>query len=142
MRIEQVLVGPMAVFCYLVVCQETGECILIDPAGDEDRILHILVSKKWHPLNLINTHGHPDHTCGNQRIVQGTGVKIVMHEEDARLFDTPMGRSMAIQMGFPASPPVDRKVKDGEIITFGKEAFAGDSYSGTYPRRDLPLCPE
>jgi hydroxyacylglutathione hydrolase len=123
MHIEQVLVGPMVVFCYIVVCPETGDCVLIDPAGDEDRILQILSDQKWRPLYLINTHGHPDHTCGNQRIVQATGVKIVTHEEEARLFDTPMGRQMAIQMGFPPSPPVNCKVKDGEIIAFGKEGL-------------------
>ena len=123
MHIEQVMVWPMAVFCYLVACTETGDCLLIDPAGDEDRILKILNGNNWVPRYLINTHGHPDHTCGNQRMVRATGVKIIMHEEEARLFDTPMGRSLALQMGFPPSPPVDRKVREGEIITFGKESL-------------------
>jgi hydroxyacylglutathione hydrolase len=123
MHIEQVLVGPMAVFCYLVVCPETGDCVLIDPAGDEERILRILKEHRWHPLYVINTHGHPDHTCCNQRIVEATGVKIVMHEEEARMFDTPAGRDMARQMGFPPSPPVDWTVSDGDTIAFGRESL-------------------
>ena len=123
MFIEQILVGQLAVFCYIVGCEQTRECVLIDPAGDEGRILQILTQKKWRPLYLINTHGHPDHTCGNQLIAQQTGVKIIMHEADARIFDNPGARMMAGQMGFRSSPPVDKTVKDGDLIRFGNEAL-------------------
>ncbi|MBA4392870.1 MAG: MBL fold metallo-hydrolase [Desulfobacca sp.] len=123
MVVEQILVGPMAVFCYLVACPQTGEAVLIDPAGDEERILQVLTQKKWRPLFLLNTHGHPDHTCGNQFIARQTGVKIVMHEADARIFDNPAARQMAGQMGFRPSPAVDRTVKEGDHIQFGKESL-------------------
>jgi glyoxylase-like metal-dependent hydrolase (beta-lactamase superfamily II) len=121
MVVEQILVGPMAVFCYLAACPQTGETVLIDPAGDEQKILQILNQRNWRPVYLINTHGHPDHTCGNHILAQQTGVKIVMHEADARLFDNPAARQMAGQMGFRPSPPVDRTVKEGDLIRFGQE---------------------
>ena len=38
MIIEQILVTNMAVFCYLVGDETTGEAALIDPAGDFDII--------------------------------------------------------------------------------------------------------
>lgn len=123
MIVEQMLVGPMAVFCYIVGCEETRECVLIDPAGNEDSILRKLMRLNLRPLYLINTHGHADHTSGNQLLAEKTGMQIVMHEADARLFDTPAARKTAGQMGFRPSPPVDRTVKDGDSLFFGKESL-------------------
>lgn len=123
MIIEQVMVGSMAVFAYLVGCEQTGKCLVIDPAGDEERIVRILKQKNWDLLYIVNTHGHPDHTCGNQAMVEMTGAKIVMHEADAELFDNPAARQVARQMGFPPSPPVDRAVGDGDPIPFGVESL-------------------
>ena len=37
--VKQMEVGRMAVFAYLVGCEKTKEALVIDPAGDEDRIL-------------------------------------------------------------------------------------------------------
>jgi glyoxylase-like metal-dependent hydrolase (beta-lactamase superfamily II) len=45
MEIEQMKVGFMDVFCYLVACSETKECLVIDPAGDEERILERIRGK-------------------------------------------------------------------------------------------------
>jgi glyoxylase-like metal-dependent hydrolase (beta-lactamase superfamily II) len=123
MLIKQMPVGQMAVFCYIVGCAETLECVLIDPAGSEEKILKVLARKKMQARYIVNTHGHPDHTCGNQRIQEGTGAQIVMHEADARLFDTPAARIMARQMGFRPSPPVDWSVRDGDPISFGRETL-------------------
>jgi hydroxyacylglutathione hydrolase len=123
MMIKQMPVGQMAVFCYIVGCEETLECVLIDPAGSEEQVLRVLSRKKLQPRYIINTHGHPDHTCGNQLIQEKTGAKIVMHEADARLFDTPAARIMARQMGFRPSPPVDWQVRDGDLISLGRETL-------------------
>lgn len=123
MIIKQMPVGQMAVFCYIVGCEETLACVLIDPAGSAEQVLRVLSRKKLGTRYIINTHGHPDHTCGNQLIQEKTGAKIVMHEADARLFDTPAARVMARQMGFRPSPPVDWRVREGDLISFGRETL-------------------
>ena len=123
MIIKQMPVGQMAVFCHIVGCEETMACVLIDPAGSEEQVLRVLSRKKLETRYIINTHGHPDHTCGNQLIQEKTGAKIVMHEADARLFDTPAARVMARQMGFRPSPPVDWQIRGGDLISFGRETL-------------------
>ncbi|MBI5583177.1 MAG: MBL fold metallo-hydrolase [Deltaproteobacteria bacterium] len=123
MIIKQMTVGPMAVFCYIVGCAESLEGVLIDPAGSEEQILRVLDRKKLKTLYIINTHGHPDHTCGNQILKERTGARIVMHAAEARMFDTPSARIMAQQMGFRPSPPVDWTVRDGDLISFGRETL-------------------
>ncbi len=33
---------------------------------------------------VINTHGHFDHTSGNDHIIQKTGAELLIHELDAK----------------------------------------------------------
>jgi hydroxyacylglutathione hydrolase len=39
MIIKQLIVGSMSVCAYIVVCEKTKKGAVIDPGGDEDRIL-------------------------------------------------------------------------------------------------------
>jgi hydroxyacylglutathione hydrolase len=123
MEIEQMKVGFMDVFCYLVSCPRTKEALVIDPAGDEDRILERIKQKDLHLKYIVNTHGHGDHICGNAKMKQLTGAKIVMHKLADELCNSPEGQMMARQWGFTLSPPADITVKDGDQIVVGDVAL-------------------
>jgi hydroxyacylglutathione hydrolase len=119
MNIEQIKVGFMEVFCYLISCSRTKEALFIDPAGNEEELVGMIQEKKLILKYLVNTHGHADHTCGNQKVKALTGAKIVMHEMDDRVFNSPEGEIMARQWGFAPSPPADITVNDGDMIVIG-----------------------
>ncbi|MCE5243103.1 MAG: MBL fold metallo-hydrolase, partial [Desulfobacteraceae bacterium] len=89
MKIMQIPVGHMEVFCYLVYDEESLEGILIDPAGDEEKLLETLREKGITLRYIINTHGHADHTCGNDRLRKATGAPVVMHALDDDFFQQP-----------------------------------------------------
>ncbi len=119
MEIEQLKVGFMEVFCYLVACSRTKEALVIDPAGDEERVVDRIKEKKLNLKYIVNTHGHADHTCGNEKVKELTGAEIVMHELDDQMFNSAQGQEMARQWGFNTSPPADKHVKDGDQIVVG-----------------------
>jgi glyoxylase-like metal-dependent hydrolase (beta-lactamase superfamily II) len=123
MIIKQLKVGVMEVFCYILGCKDTHQGVLIDPAGDEERILETAEELGLRIGSIVNTHGHPDHTCGNRKVMEKTGAKLYMHALDDRLFNAPEGVSMAMQMGFTPSPPADVLVDDGDTISFGHKAL-------------------
>lgn len=123
MFLEQIKVGFMEVFCYIVGCKETGECLVIDPAGDEDKIVERISQRGLELKSIVNTHGHADHTCGNGRVKELTGAKIIMHPLDDRLFNSPEGQQMALQMGFKPSPPADVHVEGGDVVRVGSVAL-------------------
>lgn len=114
----------MEVFCYILACKATQKALLIDPGGDEGRIIDTARALGLTIESVVNTHGHPDHTCGNRKIVELTGAKIYMHALDDRLFNTPDGQSMARQMGFESSPPADVVLQDGDTIAFGEKELS------------------
>jgi glyoxylase-like metal-dependent hydrolase (beta-lactamase superfamily II) len=119
MIIEQILVTNFAVFCYLIVDETTGQGALIDPAGDFDRIF-ALVEKhnakiKW----IINTHGHFDHTTGNDYIIKKTGAQLLLHEEDVPMIEGISSKIMSRFAGGKGSPAPVATLKDGDIIEIG-----------------------
>ncbi|SHF21673.1 Glyoxylase, beta-lactamase superfamily II [Desulfacinum infernum DSM 9756] len=120
MKIIQKPVGLMEVFCYLVMDEETGEAILIDPAGNEDELAALVQANKAVCRYIVNTHGHADHTCGNARMKELLGAPIVLHALDDDFFQRLENQQFARAMGFPVSPPADIRVRDGDELTFGK----------------------
>lgn len=123
MLIKQITVGSMAVCCYLVACEETKKAIVIDPGGNENEILALIDSEGVKLEYIVNTHGHPDHVCANGPIQKATGAPIVMHEDDAEFFARDETKEYFSMLGLAPSPPVDKRVKDGDVIKVGNLSF-------------------
>ena len=62
----------MVNFCYLVGDEALKACALIDPAFETDRILAEADGLGYRVTHIINTHGHSDHTAGNEAIKAAT----------------------------------------------------------------------
>lgn len=119
MIIEQILVTHMAVFCYLVADEVTKEGVLIDPAGDHEKIEAAVARRGVTIKYVINTHGHFDHTSGNDYWVRKTGAQLLMHEADVAKLGSLTTRFFSRTIGGKKSPSPGATVKDGDIITFG-----------------------
>ena len=119
MKIIQAPVGHMEVFCYLVYDEESGEGILIDPAGEEGHLLELLEEHNVKLLYIVNTHGHADHTCGNDRLRDATGAVVVMHVLDDLFFQKPEIQEWSKTLGFHPCGPANIQIEDGDELTFG-----------------------
>lgn len=120
MIIEQVLVTGMAVFCYIVGDESTHEALLIDPAGDFDRIFAPVEKHKLTVKYVINTHGHFDHTAGNSAVIQRTGATLLIHEKEAKQLKSLTTRffTKTVMKG-ETSPAPAMLLRDGDVITVG-----------------------
>ncbi len=130
----------MAVCCYIVSCPKTGKAAVVDPGGDEDRILAEVEKAGLTVEYIICTHGHPDHVCGNRRIKEATGAAIIMHSADAAFFGQAEVQNYFSMLGLEPSPPVDRRVEDGDIIEIGEEKLEVIHTPGHTPGGICLLC--
>jgi hydroxyacylglutathione hydrolase len=121
MIIEQLQVGNFAVFAYVLGCPESGEGIIIDPAAEVGRLLHIAESKGINRIKyIVNTHSHADHVGGNRELKVRTNAEIVIHQDDAERLANPS--TFILQLfQCEASPAADRTVVEGDRIEFGSQ---------------------
>lgn len=61
--LEQIQIGPMQNFAYLVGSKSTREVAVVDPAWDIDGLLNFINEKEYKLTAALVTHYHPDH-CG------------------------------------------------------------------------------
>jgi hydroxyacylglutathione hydrolase len=120
MLVEQMLVGPMAVFSYIVGCEKEKEGLIIDPAGSESKILAKAESMGLRIRYVVNTHGHADHTCGNSAILSKTGAELVVHKEDADQILRGLNKAFTMVMGKRPSPKAHVMVKGGDFLKIGR----------------------
>lgn len=120
MIIKQIIVGSMAVCCYIVACEKTKKCAIVDPGGDEEKILSEVDILGFSVEYIIATHGHPDHVCGNKKLQEATGAKIIMHSADVEFFEQDDVKQYFSMLGLEPSPPTDISVNEDDEITIGE----------------------
>ncbi len=70
--LEQIQIGPMQNFAYLVGSKTTREVVLIDPAWDLDALLELIKGRDYRLTGALLTHYHPDH-CGGSFVGKSGG---------------------------------------------------------------------
>jgi len=120
MEIKQLRLAKMATFCYLLGDEHTKTCALIDPAFETDRILETANERGYRVTHVINTHGHSDHTAGNEAIKAATGARILIHELDAKRLEAFLNKTFSRILGGKGSPGPDVLLKDNDIVEIGK----------------------
>lgn len=118
--IKQIPVGPFQVLTYLVACPQSCDAVIIDPAGDEDKILALIQTENLHVKYILNTHGHADHVLGNHNLKSFLNVPVCMHEADDTFFNDPAVREKSSQeLGLTPADPADIRLKDKDVLEVG-----------------------
>jgi len=118
--VRNAVVGPFAANCYLVACDETREALVLDPGGEESRVLRMLHPGDFRVGRIVCTHGHIDHVAGAHGLSASTGAPVQIHASDAPFLQA-LPRQ-AEQFGFdPITPPaVGHFHADGETFALGR----------------------
>lgn len=120
MKYEMVVVGALETNCYLVYCEESSECAVVDPGAEPERIIRQISSLELEPVILIDTHGHVDHVGANKDIKEKYDIPLCIHSLDSRMLDNILATTMGLFLGAKKSPEPDRFLEDGELIPIGK----------------------
>jgi len=118
--VKQIPLGPFQVMTYLVACPHTHEAVIIDPAGEEDKLLAIIQTEGVRVKYILNTHGHSDHVLGNAKLKEVLNAPVCMHEADDRFFsDKAVREKSSKELGLPPPDPADIRLKDEDTVEIG-----------------------
>jgi hydroxyacylglutathione hydrolase len=161
MIVEQLTIGMFQVNTWLVGDKVGGEAFVIDPGGDNDRVLALAAKYDLTIGAILNTHGHIDHVTGAAELAEQLKIPFRLHGEDLFLLDSiddscAMFGLPPVKAPVPGQPLVDdEEILVGELkirvihtpghspggvcFLIGSELFAGDTlFSGSIGRTDLP----
>lgn len=149
--------------CYIVFDEKSKESMVIDPAGETEKIIEMLDILKANLKYIYITHCHGDHIGGVRRLQEEKKGKILIHRLDApgvNNQDITLTEYIGVD---PIQLEVDSIVDDDDLLHLGdlefkvihtpghtcggsslycqKEnlVFTGDTlFRGTWGRTDLP----
>lgn len=128
-------------FSYIIADESTGKAVVVDPSGNQDALIRFIKDQKLKLEYIINTHGHGDHTAGNEILKSAFGAKIVAHRISQTKKDVSIDDGDVLNVGkIPIkvihtpghTPDSICLLVDGKVLT-GDTLFVGEC-----GRTDLP----
>lgn len=80
-RIVAWRVPPYDNGCYLII-DARKDAIVIDPSMGERRVIDAVREQGLRLVEILNTHGHPDHVFGNAALKEATRARLAIHRLD------------------------------------------------------------
>ncbi len=163
MKVVRMVLGPIGTNVYIAWKEDAKTCVIIDPAGDADRIREKLAELDLAPEAILLTHGHYDHILAVPELMVTCVVPVFAMEAERETLEDPQ-RNLTGRGRHPLSLAADRWLADGETVTLpsglsftalhtpghtpgsgcfyfpeGNVLFAGDTlFEASYGRTDLP----
>ena len=141
MHVEQIPVGQMQNYSYIVSDVATKETIIIDPSWDLVELELVIKRDLLDIKYIINTHHHFDHTTGNEQMAQSTGAPIAQHVASHLPHDLPLNDGDVVRFGRSELRILHTPghSKDSICLVGDGKIFTGDTlFVGTCGRVDLP----
>ncbi len=125
--------------CYIVFDEDSKETMVIDPAGDVDKIVELINILGGKLKYIYLTHCHGDHILGVTELKNKCGGKILIHREDseglndARINLTPYIIEKTIEL------EADSRIDDNDLIHLGNLEFRVIHTPGHTKRKYITL---
>ena len=115
MEIKKVITNQLEENCYIV--SSCGEGIIIDPGGAAEEILK--AAEGLEIKYILLTHGHFDHIMAAGELLKKMNAKLLVPKGDSEML-ADCNKSCGAMYGFYHDEiPYDRKLSEGDEITFG-----------------------
>lgn len=162
MKIRTLTVGPLQENSYLVVDEDAGRAVFVDPGAEPERLIGALQASCAKLEAIWLTHSHMDHVGAIAGIVRRHPVPILLHPDGLPVYLGAAEHARYFGLEIEQPPPGDAVLRDGDTLSVGETrfdvihtpghepghvviygngvAFVGDClFAGSVGRTDLPL---
>ncbi|MCD8091152.1 MAG: MBL fold metallo-hydrolase [Clostridiales bacterium] len=123
MRLKTFVTPEMEENCYVIICRETKEAIVVDPGADMPELTDFIKSEGINVKAVVLTHAHYDHIGGVSAVKNITGAPLVCGRDEAPVLEDP-NLNLGLIFGDPDFRlKADRVLDDNEEFSFGKLKF-------------------
>jgi len=160
--VRTITVGAFQENSYLVVDEESGRAVIIDPGGEGQRLVGEIERSKATLDAIWITHAHVDHVGAIASVKERWNVPVYLHPSDRRLFEAAGRQAEVYGVPFEEPPEPDQEFADGQRLSVGSVemsvmhtpghspghvvihgngiALVGDClFAGSIGRTDLPM---
>lgn len=115
--------NPLQENTYIIWCQETLECAIID-AGNYDSaegaaLEEFINTNQLKPTHLLGTHAHIDHVFGNWFVKQKWDLPYYLNEGDIPMFARSEQMAVLWSLQYTPGPMPDHNLAHGDRIKIG-----------------------
>jgi hydroxyacylglutathione hydrolase len=123
--------------CYVVATGPGEQCVVIDPGiGVLAHLESVVAEHRLHPVAVLLSHGHLDHTFSVAPVCGARGITAYIHPDDRDLLADP-GKALSMDLTslfggrLPYSEPGDvAPLRDGEVVRLASLEFTVDHAPG------------
>ena len=129
-------------FSYIVADDVTREAAVVDSSFNAGEIIRILKTENLKLQYIVNTHGHSDHTVGNEELRSMFGAKTVAHKLSRVNADIAVDDGDVVRVGNVSIKVIYTPGHTPDSICLlvdNKKLLTGDTlFVGECGRTDLP----
>lgn len=133
MNVKTLPVGQLETNCYVVVNEESLDCVVIDPGDESNTILDYIESNRLKCRAIMLTHGHYDHVGAVKEVMEDTGCELYINPRDEGY--APGLSGMKFKM-----PEGGKYYDDGDVISAAGFTFKIIATPGHTPGSVCIIC--
>jgi hydroxyacylglutathione hydrolase len=119
MIFESFPVGPLQCNCVVLGDERSRDAVVIDPGDEAAAIEEVLDQHRLDLKHIVHTHAHIDHILAADHLRRTRGAGVGLHEADEFLWRGVQMQASFLGMKVSAAGPVDRHLREGDVIPFG-----------------------
>jgi len=120
MKIENIVIGPLQVNCFVVYDEESHDAIVVDPGDEAEKIIGPIEDRKLKVSRIICTHGHFDHIGAVTKLKEKTGAVVMLHKGDLDIYMQADKQGALWGFHIEQPPAPDMFLAEGDEVAVGR----------------------